>query len=168
MIFMTRKQAKLAGLKHYYNGIHCVRGHLSNRSTVDGGCWKCNKMKKQRIRSENIELARQKDRDQARRYSSRNREIVNAIARKSYLSDKTAFMARIAARRASKLKATPKWADRETIYNFYLEAKYQQMHVDHIIPLVSKYVCGLHVEHNLQLLSAIDNRRKSNVYWEGQ
>lgn len=69
-----------------------------------------------------------------------------------------------ARRRAAKLNATPAWADLEAIKDVYLEADYQQLDVDHIIPLQSKLVCGLHVWGNLQLLTKNENSKKGNKF----
>lgn len=66
--------------------------------------------------------------------------------------------------------ATPVWADRDSIRAIYEKAKRlseltgQQHHVDHVIPLRHKLVCGLHVPENLQILLAIDNLRKRNSF----
>jgi hypothetical protein len=72
--------------------------------------------------------------------------------------------------RVSKLKATPKWADLKEIEYFYrlsqqlteLSGGFVKHHVDHIVPLKGKNVCGLHVENNLQVLIDKDNLKKSN------
>lgn len=62
-------------------------------------------------------------------------------------------------------QASPLWADLDAIKDVYLEAEYMQMHVDHIIPLRSKLVCGLHVWDNLQLLTPKANLAKGNRHW---
>ena len=78
-----------------------------------------------------------------------------------------------AKRRAKKLKATPLWlTDKhwKEIEEFYVLAKElawlnqdcNAFHVDHIVPLQGKEVCGLHVPWNLQLLTAQNNLLKGN------
>jgi hypothetical protein len=103
-----------------------------------------------------------------------NREYHNSLTRKYYRENKGIFRARDAKRRASLLQATPSWADLEQIKRIYtLCSKVSEKtgvthHVDHIIPLKGKNVCGLHVETNLCILPARMNLEKSNKFssWE--
>lgn len=67
-------------------------------------------------------------------------------------------------KQATKL-ATPKWADHSLMADMYAEAEYFGLTVDHIIPLRSKLVCGLHCEANLAAISASDNSSKGNRWW---
>lgn len=77
----------------------------------------------------------------------------------------------MARRRATKLRATPGWANSRAIGLWYAGAKTMTQlagspyHVDHIVPLRSKLVCGLHVEHNMQLLTQAENSSKHNRHW---
>ena len=66
---------------------------------------------------------------------------------------------------------TPEWADMDKIKEIYLkrnqlnnEAGHIKYHVDHEIPLNGEFISGLHVENNLQILTATDNLRKGNRY----
>lgn len=65
--------------------------------------------------------------------------------------------------RATKLQATPSWANLDKIHTFYLNCP-EGFHVDHIIPLQGELVSGLHTIENLQYLSALENIQKSNNY----
>lgn len=73
-------------------------------------------------------------------------------------------------RRASLRSRTPTWVDLKYVKLFYVMAKSEEertgraVEVDHIVPLQGKDVCGLHWEHNLQLLFKGDNRSKGNRY----
>ena len=70
--------------------------------------------------------------------------------------------------RAAKLRAKPVWANEEKIKEYYeLAAQNKGCHVDHIVPLQSKIVCGLHNEFNLQILNGPDNAKKGNRFWPG-
>lgn len=76
-----------------------------------------------------------------------------------------------AKRRSALLKAIPKWANLEAIEAIYREANRiekltgMEYHVDHIVPLQSKIVSGLHCESNLRVLPATKNISKSNRHW---
>lgn len=68
-------------------------------------------------------------------------------------------------------KAQPKWLSKEQItqmediYWLAQDLKLvsdQVYHVDHIVPLQGRNICGLHVPWNLQILPADVNLRKSN------
>lgn len=70
-----------------------------------------------------------------------------------------------------KSQATPTWARMETILPFYREARARTKatkiphHVDHIVPLKSSIVCGLHCAENLQVVTALENLKKHNRIW---
>lgn len=67
--------------------------------------------------------------------------------------------------------ATPAWSDRNKVLEIYEQARKVseltgiQHHVDHVVPLTSKKVCGLHNEFNLRVIPAIDNLKKHNRTW---
>ena len=62
-------------------------------------------------------------------------------------------------------KATPKWFEAAKIAALYRKANERGLHVDHIVPLKSPIVCGLHCFDNMQLLSKEQNLHKSNHRW---
>lgn len=76
-----------------------------------------------------------------------------------------------AQRRSAMLSATPEWADQDAIAKIYEELERVEAetgvvhHVDHIVPLISKKVCGLHCEANLRVFPAFDNLSKGNRHW---
>lgn len=64
--------------------------------------------------------------------------------------------------RALMAQATPTWSETVEIAQLYREGARLDMHVDHMLPINSDWVCGLHVLCNLQLLPGPANVRKSN------
>jgi len=73
--------------------------------------------------------------------------------------------------RAQTVRATPAWADLEAVRSFYAEARRLtqltgELHVvDHVVPKISPYVCGLHVPANLRVVHWRENAAKANLWW---
>lgn len=90
---------------------------------------------------------------------------------RSYWAEKVALATDPKERRAVLLRlATPRWASREKVMAIYQERERLSQEtgiphdVDHIVPIVHQDVCGLHCEFNLRVISAFDNRSKSNLF----
>jgi len=112
-----------------------------------------------------------KEKDAARRreYRKENNDKLRQSGIEYRKANKSIINTKTARRRAAKLNATPAWADYGAINEIYeLSAAITDLmeptHVDHIIPLQGKNVCGLHVEYNLQVLRAEDNLSKGNKH----
>ena len=96
-----------------------------------------------------------------------NRWVANNQKRAASLSAESCTR-----RKATKSMATPAWGDRKKIQEFYENAANLTIEtgvrhqVDHIVPLKNKFVCGLHVEHNLRVITALDNAKKKNKFIE--
>ena len=89
------------------------------------------------------------------------KEFNSLRMKKHYLDNKGYYKDKTNKRRAIKLRAIPKFANLDKIKEIYKNCP-KGYHVDHIIPLNNPIVCGLHVEWNLQYLSAKENCSKGN------
>lgn len=108
--------------------------------------------------------------ERVKEWRNKNRERLNEYDKERYKNNKHVYIQRVAKRKADMINATPSWADIKAIESIYKQAKYMkcktgtEYHVDHIVPLKGKLVCGLHVENNLQILTSVENRSKSNNF----
>jgi len=104
-------------------------------------------------------------------YREPRRKEISKAQRKYQKNNRPKYNSYKAKYRAAKLQATPSWVNEGYIKLFYEGAKLEEartdkkVHVDHIVPLQSKLVCGLHCEDNLQLLFLKDNMAKGNRHW---
>ena len=89
----------------------------------------------------------------------------NAIHRKWNKANSGKVNANTGRRKAAKIRAVPKWSETELIKIVYEKAGVMGFQVDHVVPLQSKVVSGLHVWGNLQLLSQSENAKKKNYHW---
>lgn len=105
----------------------------------------------------------------ARRWRGRNPELVKRAAAQHAKNNPVAYAIKAANRRARTKNATPSWLTpehRQQIAAVYAEARRLTVEtgtphcVDHIVPLQSPVVCGLHVPWNLRAITRRENQRK--------
>lgn len=178
-----RATAKATGAKYYFTGKPCVRGHITLRKTK-GSCVDCmkedweidNKKRSEKPKSEASKAA-------GRRYYEKNKEAVKARAnarpkdevnqyrRKHKENNPDYYKSLTSVRKRRHRSATPKWittGQKLAMRQLYLQAMEltkltgERYVVDHIVPLISDVVCGLHVPWNLRVITQEENLRKSN------
>lgn len=129
-------------------------------------CKRCDNNRAMVYRKENKHVYTQyylKNKEKLMEYAKQYRLNNPTYTKKYYQAHKEEYLARVNKRRATKLHATPKWSEDMLIKEFY-KNRPKNYHVDHIIPLQGKLVCGLHVLNNLQYLTATDNLSKGNRF----
>lgn len=118
-----------------------------------------------------VEMQKARHRAKQKAYNDANKDRVNAYKKKWADANKHVAMEVVRRRQASKKKATPIWANRFFMQEAYHLAKLRESmlgipyDVDHIVPLQSEFVCGLHCEANLQVIPRTVNRQKHNRWW---
>lgn len=184
----SRAEAQRLGATHYFTGVPCKQGHVALRKTK-GACVECLKVEAKAAlvgRAEyfaayNKSAAGKAAKD---RYYAANKDAVIARAalrpdevkrlhRKNWKANhKTSTKLHVSIRRKRNREATPRWltkTQRAAIKQLYLLAMEStritgnRYVVDHIVPLQSPLVCGLHVPWNLRVLTQRENALKYNT-----
>jgi 5-methylcytosine-specific restriction endonuclease McrA len=187
MIVISCKKARLRGLKFYFTGKPCKQGHLETRRVINSSCLICERdssreyarahAEQQRERSKTyyhaypeeskrkhriwVEKNRERNRANNRRWEINNPDQKKELNRKWKRENLSLVKADNAKSRAAKLRTTPPWADWNALKHIYINCP-NGYHVDHIVPLRGKGVCGLHVPWNLQYLTPEQNNHKGN------
>ena len=116
---------------------------------------------------------RQKNPDVAKNWYQKNRVVFLEACKAWKKANPEKITAHTASRRARKKQAQPPWLTEEHINQIidkYKNSKRMKKltgiehHVDHIVPLAGKNVCGLHVPWNLQVIPAKHNLEKNNRF----
>ena len=183
----TRQEAKATGAKYYFTGEPCKHGHIAPRKTK-GACVECIKIEWQQAAEKRADYFREYNKredvkDRKNEWYEANREqVIQAAAtrplevkriyQKAWKERNTVWVrADTKARRRKHRLATPKWLTREQkgqireLYKIAItmtKTTGEQYVVDHIVPLRSEFVCGLHVPWNLRVIPRQENLLKSN------
>jgi hypothetical protein len=170
MEVISRKKAKELGYKWFFTGTLCKKGHIDKRLTSNGKCYTCSKDDYKNWYSNNSK----KRSEDFKAWVEKNKDIRSEYMReylKEWKQDNNGKVnAAVVARKHLILARTPSWANLKTIEDIYIKSSQISKstgiihHVDHIVPLQNDLVCGLHVEWNLQIITAEENLRKHNRF----
>lgn len=159
MQVISRSDAQAQGLKRYFTGKLCKHGHTAERLLNCRVCVTCHSLyanatyhRSPDRKKENATRWQQANperrRVHKRRWAKKNTERVRL---KNKARDK-----RITIQPLSKVLS-------DAVFMFYAQAPLG-LHVDHIIPVSHKDVCGLHQLHNLQYLTPKANFQKNSHF----
>ncbi len=183
----TRKEAQTIGAKYYFTGEPCKHGHIAPRKTK-GSCVECLKVEWKQgneTRAEYFKQYNQSDSGKGAKqaYYARNKEAVKARANARTPEEKKSWKLKhkqsnpdyyktlTSLRKRRHRNATPQWLTAQQkieirhLYQIAItmsKTTGERYVVDHIVPLISDEVCGLHVPWNLRVITQEENLKKSN------
>jgi hypothetical protein len=183
----TRKEAQTIGAKYYFTGEPCKHGHIAPRKTK-GSCVECLKVEWEQgneTRAEYFKQYNQSDSGKGAKqaYYARNKEAVKARANARTPEEKKSWKLKhkqsnpdyyktlTSLRKRRHRNATPQWLTAQQkieirhLYQIAItmsKTTGERYVVDHIVPLISDEVCGLHVPWNLRVITQEENLKKSN------
>ena len=137
---------------------------------LNSHCNQCRNEKKKEWYLRNKEAIKIYNEKYHREYYLDNTERVKIDSKRWKKNNHGKVIANCVKRYTSKLKRTALWANHWKIKQYYIMAKKLtkdtgiKFVVDHIVPLQGKCVSGLHVETNLQIITATENLMKSNKF----
>ena len=184
----TRAEAKALGASHYFTGEPCKHGHIAPRKTK-GACVECLQAEWRAAAETRAEYfkaynRREDVKERKHEWYQENREQVMqaAATRPAHVqrqyrnawkeNNKTQVRADTKARRRKHRNATPPWLSRKQkseirqLYQIAItmtQTTGEQYVVDHIYPLRSAIVCGLHVPWNLRVITQVENLTKTHT-----
>lgn len=122
---------------------------------------------------EYIEKNREQINSKNKEYKAKNLEKCHNLTKIWKQENKAKVISSNGKRRANLRNAVPKWLTEDDLW--MIEQAYElaqlrtrvfgfKWHVDHVIPLKGKNVCGLHTPCNLQVIPAKENLKKRNFF----
>lgn len=175
--YQSRVRAQRAALHLKHKEKHNARSNAQYLKNKDTRLADANLYYKENAEARSVyaKSRRSESRIVTRKYREVNRERVTRVNKLWRINNPDKLAKNAVVRRAREKQAIPLWAADEwdsfvvaELYHLsnlrfqYTGVKY---HVDHIVPLQSDSVCGLHCAANLQLLPAKENISKGNRYW---
>ena len=182
----TPKEARQLGLKTYFTGVPCKRGGVADRR-LNGDClcdscvdhtnylkakWvMSNRSKHLASKKKWAEKNKERQKETTKAWTEQNSEKVIEIRKKWADNNRDKLRSYKRNRRAAKMNAKPQWFGefdrfvlREASALTVMREKTTgiKWHVDHMIPLQAKTVCGFHVANNIQVIPAKLNAAKLN------
>jgi 5-methylcytosine-specific restriction endonuclease McrA len=176
-------EARERGLKHYFTGKPCPRGHVSRRAVASKRCMKCLAEDAAKWRKDNPEEYKRRNRENIKRWRGAYPDRNNATARRYYAKNKETYIAireRWATKNPDTVRAIQRNArarrrsaeGRHTATDVAKKRLLQKDkcaccrtkllgggHVDHIVPLA---LGGSNWPSNLQLLCPPCNYKKGH------
>ena len=161
----NKKRSSLSGLAAYQPKCKLCQKAANKKYYKD------NKDILSRKAKEHYQQNKEEIQEKSRAYNLKNRPAKREYNRKYYQENKSKIREYRSFSKKRLRDATPAWLTKDhkrAIAHFYAHARDcslvtgEPYHVDHIMPIKGKNVCGLHVPWNLQVLPADLNLSKKN------